>query len=97
MRLLARDEVLTLGAAERDIDWEAAWRRELAKDDRRSDRPKGAGPATERAEQCSASAAARCCTLHGALRSGIACAPAWRVWCAWVPTRPALMLPARVC
>ncbi len=42
MRLLARDELLTLGAAERDIDWEALWRAELAKDDRPSDRPKGA-------------------------------------------------------
>ena len=45
MRLLARDELLTLGAAERDIDWEALWRAELAKDDRLSDRPKGV-PAT---------------------------------------------------
>ena len=42
MRLLARDELLTLGAADRDIDWEALWRAELAKDDRPSDRPKGA-------------------------------------------------------
>ena len=42
MRLLTKDEVLTLGAAERDLDWEAMWRAELAKDDRPSDRPKGA-------------------------------------------------------
>jgi hypothetical protein len=42
MRLLKKDEVLTLGAAERDLDWEAMWRAELAKDDRPSDRPKGA-------------------------------------------------------
>lgn len=44
MRLLARDELMTLGAAERDIDWRAAWRAELAKDDQPSDRRQGVQP-----------------------------------------------------
>ena len=46
MRLLARDELMTLGADERDIDWRAAWRAELAKDDQPSDRRQGASQET---------------------------------------------------
>ena len=42
MRLLARDELMTLGANERDIDWRSAWLAELAKDDQPGDRRKGA-------------------------------------------------------
>ena len=42
MRLLARDELMTLGADERDIDWRAAWSAELAKDDQPTDRRQGA-------------------------------------------------------
>ena len=42
MRLLARDELMTLGADERDIDWRSAWLAELAKDDKPTDRAKGA-------------------------------------------------------
>ena len=42
MRLLARDELMTLGADERDIDWRSAWLAELAKDDKPTDRQKGA-------------------------------------------------------
>ena len=42
MRLLARDELMTLSADERDIDWRAAWGAELAKDDQPTDRRQGA-------------------------------------------------------
>jgi len=34
LRLLEEDGMLTLGSEERDIDYEAVWRKELDKDDK---------------------------------------------------------------
>ena len=33
LQLLDRDGMLTLGTEERDVDWEAMWKAELARDD----------------------------------------------------------------
>ena len=33
LQLLDRDGMLTLGTEEKDVDWEAMWKAELARDD----------------------------------------------------------------